>query len=208
MKVDVLDSKGKKVNEITLKKEVFGIEPNTIVLSQYVRVWRANQRQGTSSTLTRGEVSGGGKKPWKQKGTGRARVGSTRNPIWTHGGVSHGPKPKDWRLSLPKKLRKLALISALSSAVSENKLTVLDKIEIKDPKSKLVKDLLTTLKLEGSVLIVSNGKSQNLVLGARNISNLTTTPVTTLNAYDVLRAGKIILEKDAVLALQKKYANK
>src|SRR3989344_2069599 len=147
MKIDVLDIKGKKVDEITLKKEIFGIEPNETVLAQYVRVYRTNQRQGTSSTLNRGEVSGGGKKPWKQKGTGRARVGSTRNPIWVHGGVAHGPKPKDWTLKLPKKVKRLALISALSSAVEKKKLTVLDKIEIESPKSKLVSEIVKNLDL-------------------------------------------------------------
>ncbi|KKS16862.1 MAG: 50S ribosomal protein L4 [candidate division WWE3 bacterium GW2011_GWB1_41_6] len=208
MKIDVLDIKGKKVDEITLKKEIFGIEPNETVLAQYVRVYRTNQRQGTSSTLNRGEVSGGGKKPWKQKGTGRARVGSTRNPIWVHGGVAHGPKPKDWTLKLPKKVKRLALISALSSAVEKKKLTVLDKIEIESPKSKLVSEIVKNLDLKGSTLIVLNEKNDNLLLGSRNILGLNPTLLNNLNAYDILNARNVVFMKDAILGVQKKYENK
>ncbi|KKS20478.1 MAG: ribosomal protein L4/L1e, large subunit ribosomal protein L4 [candidate division WWE3 bacterium GW2011_GWC1_41_7] len=208
MKIDVLDIKGKKVDEITLKKEIFGIEPNETVLAQYVRVYRTNQRQGTSSTLNRGEVSGGGKKPWKQKGTGRARVGSTRNPIWVHGGVAHGPKPKDWTLKLPKKVKRLALISALSSAVEKKKLTVLDKIEIESPKSKLVCEIVKNLDLKGSTLIVLNEKNDNLLLGSRNILGLNPTLLNNLNAYDILNARNVVFMKDAILGVQKKYENK
>ena len=208
MKIDVLDIKGKKVDEITLKKEIFGIEPNETVLAQYVRVYRTNQRQGTSSTLNRGEVSGGGKKPWKQKGTGRARVGSTRNPIWVHGGVAHGPKPKDWTRKLPKKVKRLALISALSSAVEKKKLTVLDKIEIESPKSKLVSEIVKNLDLKGSTLIVLNEKNDNLLLGSRNILGLNPTLLNNLNAYDILNARNVVFMKDAILGVQKKYENK
>ena len=203
MKIDVLDIKGKKVDEITLKKEIFGIEPNETVLAQYVRVYRTNQRQGTSSTLNRGEVSGGGKKPWKQKGTGRARVGSTRNPIWVH-----GPKPKDWTRKLPKKVKRLALISALSSAVEKKKLTVLDKIEIESPKSKLVSEIVKNLDLKGSTLIVLNEKNDNLLLGSRNILGLNPTLLNNLNAYDILNARNVVFMKDAILGVQKKYENK
>jgi large subunit ribosomal protein L4 len=208
MKVNVVDTKGNKIEEITLKKDIFGVEPHAQVLAQYVRVFLANQRQGTSSTKTRGEVSGGGKKPWKQKGTGRARVGSTRNPIWVHGGVAHGPKPKDWSLKLPKKMKQLAMFSVLSSALAENRLTVLDKFEVDKPQTKIVAGVLKDLDLKGKTLVVLDTTQENLVQSAKNVKDLETAPVSTLNAFQVMRAKNVVFLKDAILSIQKKYENK
>ena len=208
MKIDVFDTTGKKVEEITLKKEVFGIEPNMEILNQYLRVFKMNQRQGTSSTKTRGEVSGGGIKPWKQKGTGRARVGSSRIPIWRHGGVSHGPKPHEWSLNMPKKMRRLAIISALSSLVSGNKMTVLENFNLAESKTKEVKGVVDSLKLSGKTLIVLNSSSDKAVQGAKNIKDLKTAFVGTLNAYELLNAKNVIFVKDAVVTLEGKYASK
>ena len=208
MKIDVFDTTGKKVEEITLKKEVFGIEPNMEILNQYLRVFKMNQRQGTSSTKTRGEVSGGGIKPWKQKGTGRARLGSSRIPIWRHGGVSHGPKPHEWSLNMPKKMRRLAIISALSSLVSGNKMTVLENFNLAESKTKEVKGVVDSLKLSGKTLIVLNSSSDKAVQGAKNIKDLKTAFVGTLNAYELLNAKNVIFVKDAVVTLEGKYASK
>ncbi len=205
MKVQVLDKKGNKVEEITLKKEVFGIEPNLEVIKQYIRVYRANQRQGTSSTKSRGEVSGGGTKPWRQKGTGRARVGSSRNPLWRHGGVAHGPQPKDWTLTLPKKIKQMAMKSALSILAKENRMTVLDSIDMEMPKTKEILNILENLKLNGKTLIVINGSNPNAVKSARNIKGIKTTEAGTLNAYDILEARNVLFVKDAVKTVQEKY---
>lgn len=208
MKVKVLDTKGNTVEEITLKKEVFGVEPNLEILGQYLRVFRANLRQGTSSTKTRGDVSGGGIKPWRQKGTGRARVGSSRVPLWRHGGISHGPQPKDWSLRFPKKMKRLAIISALSSVAADKKITVLDKISMKTPDTKAMTDILKKLDVAGKILIVLNTPESNTIKSAKNIKGVKTTVTTNLNAYELLNAKNVVFLKDAVESLEKKYASK
>lgn len=208
MKVKVLDTKGNTVEEITLKKEVFGVEPNLEILGQYLRVFRANLRQGTSSTKTRGDVSGGGIKPWRQKGTGRARVGSSRVPLWRHGGISHGPQPKDWSLRFPKKMKRLAIISALSSVAADKKITVLDKISMKTPDTKAMTDILKKLDVAGKILIVLNTPESNTIKSAKNIKGVKTTVTTNLNAYELLNAKNVVFIKDAVESLEKKYASK
>jgi large subunit ribosomal protein L4 len=208
MKVKVLDKKGNTVEELTLDKSVFNIEPNEAVVLQYLRVYQANQRQGTSSAKTRGEVSGGGAKPWRQKGTGRARVGSTRNPLWRHGGVTHGPKPRDWSLDLPKKIKRLAILSALSTSFSNEKVKILDKLEMKEPKTKDMARIMENLKADGKTLLVLNENDHNIIKSAGNIKNLRTAQAGNLNAYDVLSAKNVIFVKDAVLSLEKKYKGK
>lgn len=205
MKINVLDKNGKTVEEMSLSKEVFGVVPNKPLLAQYIRVFRANQRQGTSSIKTRGEVSGGGKKPWKQKGTGRARVGSSRNPLWVHGGISHGPKPKDWGLKLPKKMRRAAIVSALSSKQLLSKITILDNLELKETKTKLLSNILDNLKLFGSVVLILDKKNDLVKKSAGNLNNLNLSLVENLNAYDILSANNVLFLKDAVLNLEKKY---
>jgi large subunit ribosomal protein L4 len=208
MKVKVLDTKGNTVEEITLKKEVFGIEPNLEILGQYLRVFKANLRQGTSSTKTRGDVSGGGIKPWRQKGTGRARVGSSRVPLWRHGGISHGPQPHDWSLRFPKKMKRLAIISALSSIAADKKITVLDKISMKTPDTKAMAEILKKIDVAGKILIVLNNPESNTIKSAKNIKGVKTTVTTNLNAYELLNAKNVVFLKDAVESLEKKYASK
>lgn len=205
MNINVVDTKGKKVEELTLSDAVFGIEPNEEAVSQYLRVYRANQRQGTSSTKTRGEVSGGGIKPWRQKGTGRARVGSSRVPLWRHGGVSHGPKPRVWSLSLPARIRRLAIVSALSAAAKGNKMTVLDSLKFVAPKTKDMHETFKNLGVKGRTLLVLNEADQNIIKSARNIKDVETTISGTLNAYDLIRARNIVFLKDAVLSIEDKY---
>lgn len=208
MKVNVLDQKGKAVEEITLNKDVFGQKPNPALLTQYIRVYTSNQRQGTSSTKTRGEVSGGGKKPFKQKHTGRARAGSTRGPIWRHGGISHGPKPRDWALSFPKKMRKLALALALSAKYTGQEISIVKDLTFKEAKTQSLAGLLTTLKLPTKTLIISAGTNKNLVLAGNNINGLQTAEVANVNAYQVLKAKNVLFEQDALKAIEKKYSAK
>lgn len=207
MKAKVLDIKGNTVEEITLTKGLFDIEPNVAVLAQYLRVYNSNQRQGTSKTKTRGEVSGGGIKPWKQKGTGRARVGSSRNPLWRHGGVAHGPRPQDWSLKLPKKMRRLAILSAISSLFTKEKLIILDQIKVKTPTTKEIEKILINLKLTGKTLIVLDTPEQDTIKSARNLSNVKTTLATTLNAFELMSSKNVIFLKAALLNVERKYTN-
>jgi large subunit ribosomal protein L4 len=204
MKVDVLNLKGEKIEELELKKEVFGFESNSKVLSQYIRVFRANQRQGTSSTKTRSEVSGGGAKPWRQKGTGRARHGSTRSPIWVHGGVAHGPKPKVWNLSIPKGMKIIALKSALSDKFTEGKVKVIDNVKISKPKTKEFSDFLKKIKITDSVSVIYAGDSENLVKSSRNLPNVRVVNSGRLGAYDVLKTSEVIFVKEAILKIQER----
>jgi len=207
MKIDVLNIKGEKVEQITLNDEIFGITPNEDVLAQYLRVYMHNQRQGTASAKDRGEVSGGGKKPWKQKGTGRARVGSTRSPLWRHGGVTHGPKPKSWNLDLPKKVRRLATLSALSSKFATNTAIVLDTLSFDTPKTKAMVEVMNNIKAV-KPLVVLNKSDVNTLKSGANIKNLKITQASVLNAYDVLNAKTLVFVKDAILDLQAKYLGK
>lgn len=208
MKVAVVNEKGKKVEDISLKDAIFGIIPNNIALAQYLRVFQANQRQGTSSTKTRGEVSGGGKKPWRQKGTGRARQGSTRSPLWRHGGVAHGPNPKSWRLSIPQKIKRLAFISAVSFKFKNKEVTVLDEFKLAKPETKKAKELLTNLNLLGKTLIVLADNDLNLRKSVSNLGNVKTALVENVNAYELLWAKDVLFLKSAILKVQEKYADK
>ena len=182
-KVDVYDLNGKKVSDIELAENVFGIEPNEAIVHSVLKNYLANQRQGTQSTKTRSEVSGGGRKPWRQKGTGRARQGSTRAPQWIKGGIALGPKPRSYRYTVNKKERRLAIRSVLSSKVLEKELTVLDKIELKEIKTKSMVKALSALKLEGKTLIVLPENNTNVVMSARNIEGVKTISANNINHY-------------------------
>ena len=205
-KVDVLDMKGKKVSDIELADSVFGIEPNEAIVHSVLVNYLANQRQGTQSTKTRAEVSGGGKKPWRQKGTGRARQGSTRAPQWIKGGVALGPKPRSYRYTVNKKERRLAIRSVLSSKVLEKELTVLDKLELKEIKTKSMVKALQALKVEGKTLIILPENDKNVVMSARNIKGVKTISANNINVFDLLKYSNLILPVDTVKKLEEVYA--
>jgi large subunit ribosomal protein L4 len=204
-KVTVYDMTGKSVGEMNLSDAIFGIEPNTSVMHTAVVNYLANQRQGTQSTLTRTEVSGGGRKPWRQKGTGRARQGSIRAPQWTHGGIALGPKPRSYRFALPKKVRRLALKSAFSSKVIAGEMLVLESLTVEEIKTKTIVNMLNALGADRKVLLVLPEKDEKVVLSARNIPGVKTALVNTVNVYDVLNADKFIVVKDAVAQLEEVY---
>ncbi|NLG92319.1 MAG: 50S ribosomal protein L4 [Clostridiales bacterium] len=205
-KVAVLDMAGKEVEKIDLSEAVFGIEPNTKVLHDVVVNYLANQRQGTQSALTRAEVSGGGRKPWRQKGTGHARQGSTRAPQWTHGGIVFAPKPRDYSYSLNKKVKRLAMKSALSSKVIDNDLIVLDKITLDEYKTKTIATMLKAIGSEKKALIVLPEVNEKVIASAANIPGVKTAMANTLNVYDILNADKFIVLKDAVAQIEEVYA--
>ena len=197
---------GKEVSTIELSDAIFGIEPNTSAMHAMVVNYLANQRQGTQSTLTRTEVSGGGRKPWRQKGTGHARQGSIRAPQWTHGGIALGPKPRDYSYSLNKKLRRLAMKSALSTKVIDNNLIVVDKIAFEDYKTKDMVKMLSALGVEGKALIVMPEVDSKVIKSASNIPGVKTALVNTLNVYDILNYDKFIVASDAVAKIEEVYA--
>ena len=203
--VSVYDMTGKQTGTQELSADVFGIEPNKTVLHSAVVNYLANQRQGTQSTKTRTEVSGGGKKPWRQKGTGHARQGSTRAPQWTHGGIALGPKPRSYRFVLPKKMRRLALKSAFSSKVAAEEMLVLDSLAMDEYKTKTIVSMLAALGADKKVLLVLPEKNEKVVCSARNIPGVKTALVNTLNVYDVLNADKFIVVKDAVAQMEEVY---
>ena len=205
-KIDVYNMEGKKVSDIELNDNVFGIEPNEAVVHSVLVNYLANQRQGTQSTKTRSEVSGGGRKPWRQKGTGRARQGSIRAPQWVKGGIALGPKPRSYKYTVNKKERRLAIRSVLSSKVLENNLVVLDKAEMKEIKTKAMVKTLANLKVEGKTLILLPEKNENVQKSARNIKNVKTTLVNTINVYDLLKYNKLVVTLDAVKKLEEVYA--
>ena len=205
-KIDVYNIEGKKVSSIDLKDEIFGIEPNEKVVHSVLVNYMANQRQGTANTKTRAEVSGGGRKPWKQKGTGRARQGSIRAPQWYKGGIALGPKPRDYSYTINKKEKRLAIKSVLSSKVLENNLVVLDKLDLKEIKTKNMVNALDALKIEGKSLIVLPEKNENVQKSARNIKGIKTSLVNTINVYDLLKYNKLILTVDSVKSLEEVYA--
>ncbi len=205
-KVDVYDINGKKVSDIELLDSVFGIEPNETIVHSVLKNYLANQRQGTQSTKTRAEVSGGGKKPWRQKGTGRARQGSTRAPQWIKGGIALGPKPRSYRYTVNKKERRLAIRSVLSSKVVEKELTVLDKLELKEIKTKSMVNALAALKLEGKTLIVLPENNTNVVMSARNIEGVKTISANNINVFDLLKYNNLVLPVDTVKKLEEVYA--
>ena len=205
-KLAVLDKTGKKVSDIELKDEIFAIEPNKSALHLVVVNYLANQRQGTQSTLTRSEVSGGGKKPWKQKGTGRARQGSTRAPQWTHGGIALGPKPRDYGFDVNKKVRRLAMKSALSSKVAADEMIVVDDFSMDAIKTKEMANILSAVKAGKKTLIVLPEKNDVLYKSARNIEGTNVSLVNTLNVYDILNCNTIVVLKDAVAKIEEVYA--
>ena len=204
--VAVLDMAGKNVGEITLNDAIFGIEPNAVVMHMAVVNYLANQRQGTQSTLTRTEVSGGGKKPWRQKGTGHARQGSTRAPQWRHGGIVHAPKPRDYSYSLNKKVRRLALKSALSDKVLNKSLIVLDSLDVTEYKTKVVADCLEAIGAGKKVLIVLADMNAYAIKSAANIKGVKTAQVNTINTYDIINADTVVIVKDAVAKIEEVYA--
>lgn len=204
--ISVLDMSGKKVSEIELNEAVFGIEPNTSAMHLMVVNYLANQRQGTHSTLTRAEVRGGGRKPWRQKGTGRARQGSTRAPQWYHGGIAFGPKPRTYGFSVNKKVRKLAMKSALSSKVANEGLIVVDNVSLDNIKTKEMVKVFEALNTKKKVLLVLADKDDNVFKSVRNIEGSKTILVNTLNVYDILNCDTLILTKDAVVKLEEVYA--
>ena len=205
-KVTVYDMTGKSVGEMNLSDAVFGIEPNAAVMHAAVVNYLANQRQGTQSTLTRAEVCGGGRKPWRQKGTGHARQGSIRAPQWTHGGIALGPKPRDYSYSLNRKVKRLAIKSAFSTKALEENIIVVDNIDVTEYKTKTVVAMLKALGAEKKALIVMPEKNERFIKSAANIPGVKTALVNTLNTYDVLNAGKFIIAKDAVAKLEEVYA--
>ena len=206
LKVDVLNMEGNKVGDIELNETVFGVEVNDVVVHSALVNYLANQRQGTQSTKTRAEVRGGGRKPWKQKGTGRARQGSIRAPQWIKGGIALGPKPRSYRYTVNKKERRLALKSILSSKVAEKELTVVDKLEVKEIKTKTMVKALADLKVEGKTLIVLPENNQNVFMSARNIDGVKTIALNNINVFDLLKYTNLILPLDTVKKIEEVYA--
>ena len=205
-KVDVYDIAGKKVDTVELKDEIFGIEPNEAVVHSVLVNYLANQRQGTQSTKTRAEVSGGGRKPWRQKGTGRARQGSIRAPQWIKGGIALGPKPRSYKYTDNKKEKRLAIKSDLSSKVLEKELTVENEIKLKEIKTKEMQKALNNLKVEGKTLILLPEKNETVQKSARNIEGVKTTLVNTINVYDLLKYKNLVITLDTVKKLEEVYA--
>ena len=204
--VSVFDMTGKKVADTELNDAVFGIKPNTVLMHAMVVNYLANQRQGTQSTLTRTEVRGGGRKPWRQKGTGHARQGSIRAPQWVHGGVALGPKPRDYSYTLNKKERRLAMKSALSTKVLDNNLVVVDSIKTDDYKTKVIVDMLKALGADEKALIVTAENDAKVIKSAANIQGVKTATVNTLNVYDILNYDKFIVSSEAVKKIEEVYA--
>ena len=204
--ISVFDMTGKQVSETELSDAIFGITPNEAVMHAMVVNYLANQRQGTQSTLTRTDVCGGGRKPWRQKGTGHARQGSTRAPQWYHGGVALGPKPRDYSYSLNKKVRRLAMKSALSTKVLDNNMIVLDALELEGYKTKTIVEMLKALGVEGKALIVTAEADSKVIKSAANIPGVKTAAVNTLNVYDILNHDKFIVVKNAVGKIEEVYA--
>ena len=205
-KISVFDMAGKEVSTMELSEAVFGIEPNAVVMHQAVVAYLANQRQGTQSTLTRTEVAGVGRKPWKQKGTGHARQGSIRAPQWTHGGVALGPKPRSYRLALNKKVKRLALKSAFSSKVLDGDMIVVEKIEANEFKTKTMVNMLKALGADRKALVVLPEMDEKVIKSMANIPGVKTAQVNTLNVYDVLGCDKFIVAKEAVAKIEEVYA--
>ena len=205
LKVDDLNMNGKKVEDLELNENVFGIEVNEVAVHAALVNYQANQRQGTQSTKTRSEVSGGGRKPWRQKGTGRARQGSIRAPQWIKGGIALGPKPRSYTYSIPRKIKQLAFRSVLTSKVQEGKLVVVDKLELSEIKTKEMVNVLSNLKVNNA-LVMLNEKNLNVQASARNIEGVKTTLVNTMNIFDLLKYDSLVLTVDAVKKLEEVYA--
>ena len=204
--IDVYNVEGKKVSTVDLKEEIFGIEPNEAIVHSVLINFLANQRQGTQSTKTRSEVSGGGRKPWRQKGTGRARQGSIRAPQWIKGGIALGPKPRKYTYKINKKEKRLAIKSVLSSKVLENQLVVIDELPFKEIKTKQMVSALEKNKVEGKTLIMLPEKNEAVQKSARNIEGVKTTLVNTINVYDLLKYKNLVITLDTVKKLEEVYA--
>jgi large subunit ribosomal protein L4 len=194
------------IGDIELKDDIFAVDVNVNAMHLVVKNQLANMRQGTHSTKTRSEVRGGGRKPWRQKGTGRARHGSIRSPIWVKGGIAFGPKPRSYRYTLPKKVKRLALKSALTSKLNDNNLIVVDSLTFENIKTKQMVNVLNNLKVDSTALIVLADKDENVIKSARNISGVKTTLVNTINVFDILKYDKFIVVKDAVSRIEEVYA--
>ena len=205
-KVDVYDIKGKKVSDVELAEAIFGIEPNEAIVHSVLVNYLANQRQGTQSTKTRAEVRGGGRKPWRQKGTGRARQGSIRAPQWIKGGIALGPKPRSYKYTVNKKERRLAIKSILSSKVLEKELTVVDKLELTEIKTKTMVKALADLKVEGKTLIVVPENNKNVLMSARNIEGVKTITLNNINVFDLLKYNNLVLPLETVKKIEEVYA--
>lgn len=206
-KMDVLNTQGKKVKDITLNESVFGIEPNDVVIYDAIRLATANARQGTHSVKNRAEVSGGGKKPWRQKGTGRARQGSTRAPHWIHGGVAFGPQTdKNYTLKMNRKERRLALKSALSYKVLDNELIILDELKLKSAKTKEMKEILANLNIDRNILVVVDELDDNLILAARNLENVLLLQVDEINTMDIISANVLVATEAAIKSVEEALA--
>ena len=205
-KIDVLSTDGKKVKELELNENIFGIEPNENVVHTVVLNYLANQRQGTQNTKTRSEVAGGGRKPWRQKGTGRARQGSIRAPQWIKGGIALGPRPRSYTYRINKKERQLALKSVLSAKLAEKELVVVDKLDLKEIKTKEMAKVLTNIKANESALVVLDKGNKNVQMSARNIEGVKASIVDTMNTYDILKYNKLVLTEAAVKKIEEVYA--
>ena len=205
-KIDVYNIEGKKVNDVELKEDIFGIIPNEELVHSVIVNYLANQRQGTQSTKTRAEVRGGGKKPWRQKGTGRARQGSIRAPQWVKGGIALGPKPRSYKYTVNKKERRLAIKSLLSSKVLEKELTVVDKLELAEIKTKTMVKALADLKVEGKTLIVLPENNKNVLMSARNIEGVKTITLNNINVFDLLKYNNLVLPLETVKKIEEVYA--
>ena len=204
--VQVYNQEGRKTSKLELADSVFGIEPNADAMHLAVVSYLANQRQGTQSTLTRSEVSGGGAKPWRQKGPGRARQGSTRSPQWTHGGIALGPKPRKYKVELNKKVRRLAMKSALSTKVADEEMMVVNKVELEGIKTKAIVEMLAKLKAAKKTLIVTDGVDEVIYKSARNIEGVKVVTVNTLCVYDILNCDSFVVLKDAAKKIEEVYA--
>ena len=202
-KANVYDMAGKKKSSVELSEAIFGIEPNVSVMHDVVKNHLANCRQGTQSALTRAEVSGGGRKPWRQKGTGRARQGSTRAPQWTHGGIVFAPKPRSYRYTLNKKVRRLALKSALSAKAAEGKVLVVDKLEMDEIKTKTFQSFLNAVESKKALVVTT---CPNVVKSARNIPGIVTSPANLINVYDIVNANEFIVDKAALAVIEEVFA--
>ena len=204
-KTNLYDMAGKVVGEIELNDSVFGIEPNMAVVHENVKNHLANMRQGTQSTLTRAEVRGGGRKPWRQKGSGRARQGSIRAPQWTHGGIALGPKPRSYRYTINKKSRRLAIRSALSAKMAAGSIIVIDNLTLPEIKTKAMVSFLNSVGVSGSALVVTPAVEKNVVLSARNIPGVQTTFASVISVYDILKADKFVADQKAVAMIEEVY---
>ena len=202
----VLNMAGAEVGTVELSDAIFGIEPNPVVVHEVVKNHLANCRQGTQSALTRAEVSGGGRKPWRQKGTGHARQGSTRSPQWTHGGIVFAPKPRDYSYVLNKKVKRLALKSVLSAKVAEGKMIVIDSIKMDAIKTADFRKFLDAVKCDGKAVVVTPAVDEVIVKSARNIPGVLTTPANNLNVYDIINAQYLVADKDALAKIEEVYA--